>query len=253
MTDYVTVKQGSGSNAKNIAADDVSGVMYQRVKIAHGVDGSATDVSTINPLPVTIDADIIFDTTGLAQDATIDEVSTVLGIKTDAKSTATDGTSISAVSIWKQISASVQAIVTALAGTLTVATHAVTQSGTWNVGAVSTVTNVVHVDDNSSSLTVDGTVATTPVTVSTGTVTALASSLASAQLLAANSSRKGLFIVNTDVNAALIKFGTTASVTSFNIRLVQFAQYEMGQPVYTGRIDALWEGDGSGSLYVTEL
>lgn len=35
------------------------------------------------------------------------------------------------------------------------------QSGTWNVGTVTTVTNVVHVDDNGSTLTVDGTVAAT--------------------------------------------------------------------------------------------
>jgi hypothetical protein len=31
----------------------------------------------------------------------------------------------------------------------------VTQSGTWNVGTLTTITNVVHVDDNSGSLTVD--------------------------------------------------------------------------------------------------
>lgn len=34
-------------------------------------------------------------------------------------------------------------------------TVAATQSGTWNVGTVTTVTNVVHVDDNAGSLTVD--------------------------------------------------------------------------------------------------
>ncbi len=33
-----------------------------------------------------------------------------------------------------------------------------TQSGTWNIGTLSTITNVVHVDDNGASLTVDGTV-----------------------------------------------------------------------------------------------
>lgn len=38
---------------------------------------------------------------------------------------------------------------------------AVTQSGTWNVGTVTTITNVVHIDDNGGSLTVDGTVAAT--------------------------------------------------------------------------------------------
>lgn len=34
-------------------------------------------------------------------------------------------------------------------------TVAATQSGTWDIGTVGTITNVVHVDDNSSSLTVD--------------------------------------------------------------------------------------------------
>lgn len=41
-------------------------------------------------------------------------------------------------------------------------TGAVTQSGTWNVGTLTTITNVVHIDDNAGSLTVDGTVTTTP-------------------------------------------------------------------------------------------
>jgi hypothetical protein len=36
-----------------------------------------------------------------------------------------------------------------------VPTHAVTQSGTWNIGTLTTITNVVHVDDNAGSLTVD--------------------------------------------------------------------------------------------------
>lgn len=47
--------------------------------------------------------------------------------------------------------------------TINNSTIAVTQSGTWNVGTVttvSTITNVVHVDDNSGSLTVDAPVGT---------------------------------------------------------------------------------------------
>jgi hypothetical protein len=69
-----------------------------------------------------------------------------IGAKADAKSTATDTTAISAMSVWKQISASVQAIATSIAGTLTVATHAVTQSGTWNVtvnAAIAAGTNII--------------------------------------------------------------------------------------------------------------
>lgn len=53
----------------------------------------------------------------------------VIGTKVDAKNAATDATAVSLVSLLKQISASVQAAATALGGSLTVATHAVTGSG----------------------------------------------------------------------------------------------------------------------------
>lgn len=49
MADNVGYTPGSGAS---IAADDVGGVLYQRVKLAVGVDGTATDVSGDNPMPV---------------------------------------------------------------------------------------------------------------------------------------------------------------------------------------------------------
>lgn len=49
----------------------------------------------------------------------------------------------------------VQATGTNLHAVVDSGTVAATQSGTWNIGTVSTITNVVHVDDNASSLTVD--------------------------------------------------------------------------------------------------
>lgn len=35
-----------------IASDDIGGVKYQRIKVTTGADGSATDVSMANPMPV---------------------------------------------------------------------------------------------------------------------------------------------------------------------------------------------------------
>lgn len=67
----------------------------------------------------------------------LDGSNVTIGAKADAKSTATDTTPITIMSVLKQISASIQAAASSLAGTLTVATHAVTQSGTWNVTNVS--------------------------------------------------------------------------------------------------------------------
>lgn len=41
---------------RQIAYDVVNGVMYPRVKVAFGVDGSVSDASTSNPLPVSLAA-----------------------------------------------------------------------------------------------------------------------------------------------------------------------------------------------------
>lgn len=49
MADNVNVTPGTGAT---VAADDVGGVLFQRVKVTHGVDGVATDASATNPLPV---------------------------------------------------------------------------------------------------------------------------------------------------------------------------------------------------------
>lgn len=49
MPDNVGYTPGSGAT---VAADDIGGVLYQRVKVGVGADGSATDVSTDNPMPV---------------------------------------------------------------------------------------------------------------------------------------------------------------------------------------------------------
>jgi hypothetical protein len=37
-----------------IAADDIGGVKHQRVKVEFGVDGSATDVSSVTPMPASV-------------------------------------------------------------------------------------------------------------------------------------------------------------------------------------------------------
>lgn len=51
MADNTTLNTGSGGDT--VAADDISGVKYQRVKLIHGADGvNAGDVSSANGLPV---------------------------------------------------------------------------------------------------------------------------------------------------------------------------------------------------------
>lgn len=53
MADNVTLPTGVGGDS--VAADDIGGVKFQRIKLIHGADGvSAGDVSTANPYPMAI-------------------------------------------------------------------------------------------------------------------------------------------------------------------------------------------------------
>lgn len=81
-----------------IAADDIGGVKHQLVKMEWGAADSANQVDTASgkPLPVQIRS-----STGLIP----------IGEPTDAAATATDATSVTAISLWKQISKSVQLMV----------------------------------------------------------------------------------------------------------------------------------------------
>lgn len=49
MADNVGYTPGSGAT---IAADEIAGVLHQRVKVGIGGDGVSTDVSDANPMPV---------------------------------------------------------------------------------------------------------------------------------------------------------------------------------------------------------
>src|SRR4051812_46208755 len=49
MADNVAITPGAGTS---IATDDIGGVQYQRVKVTFGADGTASDVSSGSPLPV---------------------------------------------------------------------------------------------------------------------------------------------------------------------------------------------------------
>jgi len=78
VADNTPLNPGTGGDV--IASDDIAGVKHQRVKIQFGADGSATDVSSANPLPVSVTA--ITNTS--------DTTSTPLGIGATWTSTAFD-------------------------------------------------------------------------------------------------------------------------------------------------------------------
>jgi hypothetical protein len=56
MADNVGYTPGTGAT---IAADEIGGVLHQRVKVGVGEDGTATDVSESNPMPTKVYGELV--------------------------------------------------------------------------------------------------------------------------------------------------------------------------------------------------
>lgn len=80
------------------------------------------------------------------------------------------------------------------------------------------------------------------VTASTSTVT----------LLAANAARLGATLYNDGTKDLWVKFGAAASQTSFTVKMVKDAYYEVPYG-YTGTLTGVWDTGVSGAARVTEL
>ena len=107
----------------------------------------------------------------------------------------------------------------------------------------------------------------TVVSISTGSVTAIrqtasttarssvTQSSTSVTLQAANTARLGWSCFNRPTQSAnlYVKFGATASTSDFDVQMAPDALYELPTvPVYTGRIDGVWDSTGTGVARVTE-
>lgn len=85
----------------------------------------------------------------------------------------------------------------------------------------------------------------------TATLSNVASSATSVTLLAANTGRLAAQIYNDSTQVLYVKFGTTASATSFTVPLASNTYYEVPGG-YTGRIDGIW-ASAAGNARITEL
>lgn len=98
---------------------------------------------------------------------------------------------------------------------------------------------------NQTNLAVQG------ASASSSAVTQASSAATSATLLAANTSRIGATIFNDSTATLYLKFGTTASATSYTVQILPGGYYEVPFG-YTGKIDGIWSA-ANGFAYVTEL
>jgi hypothetical protein len=89
--------------------------------------------------------------------------------------------------------------------------------------------------------------------ITTTTLSNVAASASNVTLLAANTSRRRIVLHNDSTAKLRVKFGATASTTSFTLALNAYETYESpNMNVYTGIIDGIWES-ATGSARLTEM
>lgn len=113
----------------------------------------------------------------------------------------------------------------------------VSQSGTWTVQPGNT--------PNTTPWLVSQ-IATTPTTSN------VASSATNVTLLSSNASAKSRSVFNESTQVMYLKYGSTASVTSYTVQIGANTYFEFPQPTYTGQVDALW-ASANGSARITEV
>lgn len=125
MADNIGYTPGTGAT---VAADEIGGVLHQRVKLGIGDDGVAVDVSAANPMPVTL---------------TQGEVVEAL----EAMRMAVQSLTRSVGQAMPDVAGRLRVVVDAISGALTLAT--ITTVGTvTTVTTVGTVTNQTQVGGN---------------------------------------------------------------------------------------------------------
>jgi hypothetical protein len=87
---------------------------------------------------------------------------------------------------------------------------------------------------------------------SSSTLTSVASSATSVQLVASNTDRRALDIYNDSTQILYIAFAATASTSAYTLHLGSQAFYEMPVPVYTGIVSGIW-ASANGNARITEL
>ncbi len=102
---------------------------------------------------------------------------------------------------------------------------------------------------------VSGSLSVAPTTASTSTITSVAENATSVTVLASNANRLAASLYNGSASACYLKYGVTASASSFTKRL-QTGEFHQVIGAYTGRIDCIWDtapGTGVAAMLIDEF
>lgn len=128
--------------------------------------------------------------------------------------------------------------------------------------AAVTAANALKVDPSGVTQPVSGTVtanagsgtfATKETVAATSTITRTTSTTLSVTIVASNANRLTAAIFNESTSLMYLKFGATATNTSYTVQLASNAYYELpAAHTYTGVIDGIWVS-ANGAAMATEL
>jgi hypothetical protein len=85
----------------------------------------------------------------------------------------------------------------------------------------------------------------------TATLTNVSGSATSVSLLASNANARVRTAYNDSTAILYLKFGTTASTTSYTLQIPPNGYFEFPQPLYTGAVDGIWSA-ANGAVRLTE-
>ena len=85
----------------------------------------------------------------------------------------------------------------------------------------------------------------------TATTANVSSSASNVTVFAANGQAHGRAIYNDSTAVLYLKFGATASTTSYTVQLASNTAYSFPTPVYCGQVDGIW-ASANGAARTTE-
>jgi hypothetical protein len=246
---FQSTQLATPADGTQVSTDEAASGHIQRVKLAYSADGIDTHVQA--------DADGLRVNNGAHKDAlSVHMELTDIGLASKSAiygySTAQGG-KFEPVKVNPSGSLLVQASqegswnINNVAGTISLPTGAATEY------SVAQLASNFSTALSSSNLRVVESGLSLPISSSAAETYSIDDQATSTTLLDANANRKGWAVYNDSTSTCYVKFGATASSTSFTVELIPDAYYEqMGHGVYTGRVDAIWASNASGAARVTE-
>lgn len=268
----VLTKTSPGAGEANVAVDSRTQPGGDHRQVVCIGDESATSVATVGTNGLHVDVRAAVLPTGGATSAKQDDQTTALtaitgyvdgleststaiatatGAPADASATSDTGT-FSIVALLKRALGKLTSILAAIPtlgqGTMAQSMPVTVAS---NQSAVP-VSGSVAVSNLPATQPVSGTVSAAQVATTGATCSNVASSTASVSLREANTSRRAALVFNDSTAALYLKFGATASATSYTVQIAAGGFYELPQPIYTGVLDGIWAA-ANGAARVTEV